>query len=69
MIWPSLRYPLPACTLSYNEGEQVHTGLYHQILPSLGACRNFPLVYRYAPASLQGLALPHTYVEQCIGQL
>jgi len=69
MIWPSLRYPLPACNLSESQGDLIHKLLYRQILPSLGACRNFPLIYRHAPASLQGLALPHAYVEQEISHL
>jgi hypothetical protein len=69
MIWPSLRYPLPACNLTEQQGNQITKTLYCQILPSLGACRNFPLVYRYAPASLNGLALPHPYVEQGIAHI
>ena len=69
MIWPSLRYPLPACNLTEEQGNQITKTLYRQILPSLGACRNFPLVYRYAPASLNGLALPHPYVEQGIAHI
>jgi hypothetical protein len=66
MIWPALRYPLPACNLTEPQGELITKPLYHRILPSLGACRNYPLVYRHAPASLNGLALPHPYVEQAI---
>jgi hypothetical protein len=50
MIWPPLQYPLPACNLTEQQGNQITKKLYRQILPSLGACRNFPLVYRYAPA-------------------
>ena len=69
MIWPSLRYPLPACNLTEHQGNQITKTLYRQILPSLGACRNYPLVYRHAPASLNGLALPHPYVEQGIAHI
>ena len=69
MIWPSLRYPLPACNLTEQQGNQITKKLYRQILPSLGACRNYPLVYRHAPASLNGLALPHPYVEQGIAHI
>jgi len=64
MIWPSLRYPLPACNFTEAQGESITALLYRHILPTLGACRNYPLVYRYAPASLNGFAFPHPYVEQ-----
>jgi hypothetical protein len=69
MIWPSLRYPLPACNLTEQQGNQITQTLYCQILPSLGVCCNFPLVYRHAPASLNGLALPCPYVEQGIAHI
>jgi hypothetical protein len=69
MIWPALRYPLPACNLTESQGNQITQLFYRQILPSLGACRRYPLVYRHAPASLNGLALPHPYVEQGIAHL
>jgi hypothetical protein len=69
MIWPSLRYPLTACTLTEAQGAEITQTLYKYALPSLGACRNFPLAYRYAPTSLQGLALPHPYFEQGIQQI
>ena len=43
--------------------------LYKSLLPKLGANRNFPNVYRYAPASFQGLEVPLIYVEQENGHL
>lgn len=69
MIRPSLRYPLLACNLTEVEGEQIVKLLYRQILPTLGACRNFPMVFWYAPAALNGLALPHPYFEQAIAHI
>jgi hypothetical protein len=69
MIWPSLRYPLPASTLTEQDGEQIMQTFYRHLLPNLGACRNFPTVFRHAPAALNGLALPHPYVEQGISHL
>jgi hypothetical protein len=51
MIWPSLRYPLPASNLTDRQGEQITKEFYRNILPSLGACRNYPIVFRHAPAS------------------
>jgi hypothetical protein len=66
MIWPSLRYPLPASNLTERQGEQIIKVFFRNILPSLGACRNYPMVFRHALAALNGLALPHPYVEQGI---
>jgi hypothetical protein len=36
---------------------------YREILPNLGANRNFPKAYRCAPNNYFGLDLPHPYVE------
>ena len=69
MIWPSLRYPLPASNLTERQGEQITKAFYRNILPSLGACRNYPTVFRHAPAALNGLALPHPHVEQGIAHI
>jgi hypothetical protein len=69
MIWPSLRYPLPASNLTEPQGEQITKVFYRSILPSLGACRNYPMVSRHAPAAFNGLALPHPYVEQGIAHI
>lgn len=65
-IWPSLRYPLPATTMTRKEGAEVVGPLYHRILPSLGANRNFPKVFRHGPPELQGLDMPQPDVEQGI---
>jgi hypothetical protein len=51
------------------EGEMITKELYKCLLPKLGANRNFPNVYCYAPASLQGLEVPLIYIEQEIGHL
>lgn len=69
MIWASLKDPLPACTITNKDGETITRELYKCFLPKLGANRNYPIVYRHAPPSLQGLGLPSIYVEQAIGQL
>lgn len=45
MIWPSLCYPLPTCNLAEPQRELIMKLLYHQMLPSLGTCCNFPMVY------------------------
>lgn len=55
--------------MTESQGSQITNLLYRQILPTLGACRNYPLVYRYAPASFNGFALPHPYFEQEIAHI
>jgi hypothetical protein len=69
MIWSSLRYPLPACTLTASQGDLITRELYKNLLPKLGANRNYPSVYRHAPASLQGLDIPLLYIEQEISHI
>ena len=69
MIWPSLSYTLPATTFMQKQVDKLMTQLYKLILPTLGALRGFPKVYRHAPKSLQGLGAPNFYVEQNIGMI
>jgi hypothetical protein len=69
MIWPSLKYSLPASNVTDCQGDQITKEFYRNILPSLGACRNYPIVFRHAPASLNGLDLPHPYMEQGIAHI
>jgi hypothetical protein len=69
MIWSSLRYPLPACTLTASQGELITKELYKNLLPKLGANRNYPGAYRHSPASLQGMDIPLLYIEQEIGHI
>jgi hypothetical protein len=44
-VWPSIRFPLAAMTISADESESITKALYSQLLPSGGANRHFPLVY------------------------
>jgi len=69
MIWASIKYPLPATTMTHQEGSDISSILFTTVLPKLGAVRSFPKVFQYAPTELQGLALPHTKVEQEIDHL
>jgi hypothetical protein len=69
VISASIRYSLPATTFSLAQAVSITKPLYSLLLPRLGAVRTFPGVFRYAPLSLQGLNLPHLYVEQGIAQL
>ena len=69
MIWPSLRYCLPATTFTPQESRHILTPLYKHLLPKLGCVSTIPLQFRYAPPSMFGLGLPDVYVEQGIAQL
>jgi hypothetical protein len=69
MIWPSLCYPLPACTFTDSQGTKITRQLYKSLLPAMGTCQNFPLVYRHTPTSLQCLALPDPYIEKAISHI
>jgi hypothetical protein len=70
MLWPSLcNPPLRTSNLTERQGEQITSGFNHNLLPSLGTSGNYSLVFCHAPASLNGLALPHPYVEQGISHI
>jgi hypothetical protein len=69
MIWASLKYPLPACNITEQEGTMITRELHKCLLPKMGAVCTYPLAYRHAPTSLQGLGFPLIYLEQAIGQL
>ena len=45
MIWPSIWYPLPVCSLTTTEAGDLTTGLYKMLLPKLGVTQSFPKVY------------------------
>jgi hypothetical protein len=44
MIWSSSKYPLPACTITKQEGLSITQELHWSLLPKMGAMRNYPLV-------------------------
>jgi hypothetical protein len=68
-MWASLKYPLPACTLTEKQGTSVTKELYKALLPKMGTNLSFPMVYCHAPMALQGLGLPRLHVEQGISQI
>jgi hypothetical protein len=60
MIWPSLSYPLPVCSISKTQGDAIIVQIYQALLLELGLhCK-----FRYAPRKFQALALPHPYFTQ-----
>lgn len=69
MIWPSLRYALPASSLSPEQGDAVTAKLYRAILPSAGTNRHFPEVFCHAPVDFFGLSLPLVKDYQGIEQI
>jgi len=69
MVWASIKYPLPATTMTHQQGSEISSILFTTVLPKLGAVHSFPKVYRYAPMELQGLALHPAKVEQEINHI
>ena len=68
-IWRTIQYPLPAMTMTPEEGDALLHKFYREILPNMGVNRNLPRVYRHAPTTYQGLGLPEGFMEQTIEQL
>eukprot|EP00978_Attheya_sp_CCMP212_P027693 scaffold93357_cov35-Attheya_sp.AAC.1 len=68
-IWKTVDYVLPATTFTEAQCDALIKPVYREILPNLGANRNFPNAYRCAPNKYYGLALPHPYVEQGIHEI
>ena len=54
--------------MDLKSGWSIVAKLYENILPSMGAMKSFPLVYRWALTKYFGLNLPHPYIKQGIGQ-
>lgn len=63
-IWPGLRFPLAATTLTQQEGKHLIGKLYKHLLPKLGTNRNIPAAVRYGPLTMAGLDLPEPYIYQ-----
>ena len=57
-------YPLQATSFSKSECEDIMKPAYKIVLSKMGINRNIPLVYRYAPKSMNGLGVPHIYTMQ-----
>jgi hypothetical protein len=68
-VFPKLRYPLPATTLSKKECDSILSPLLKAALPAAGICRNFPRVLVFAPTKYQGLGVPNLYTEQGISHI
>ena len=68
-LWPGLRYPLPATSLSPAQSKQLLTPLYKILLPKLGVTPAMPVSYRTATEKYYGLGLPSYSLEQTIEQL
>ena len=69
MIWPSLRYPLAATTITEEESTEITASLYKHFLPSAGTNRNFPKAVRHAPLDFFGLDLNRCIDYQGIEQI
>ena len=63
------KYPLQCTTFSLQECEDIMLPVYKTILPKMGIIRTINTIYRYAPKYMNGLGLPHIYVEQGISHV
>ena len=68
-IWMSIRYTLPAITISKNQGAGILIPLYKQFLPKIGVSSTLPLPYRYGSIEHYGLGLPQLQNESLISKL
>ena len=62
-------YPLAATKFTRKQCDAIMLPVYSRILPKMGFNRHLPSVYRYAPLSHQGQALPHMLVMQGTAQI
>lgn len=67
-IWNSIKCPLPTCNFTRKEADQLTARLYKHTLPTLGASKSFPSVYRCAPKTLQGTEAPNFFVEMNVSK-
>eukprot|EP00978_Attheya_sp_CCMP212_P008749 scaffold20541_cov58-Attheya_sp.AAC.4 len=65
-IWKTVDYVLPATMFTEEQCNTLIKPVYCEVLPNVGANRNFPNAFRCAPNKYYGLALPHPYDEQGI---
>jgi hypothetical protein len=63
-IIPSLSYPLGATTFTRDQADSILRPLLSSVLATGGIARSFPRSVVHGPLALQGLQLPHLYVEQ-----
>ena len=68
-LWPALKYPLPAMSMTTKESESLMKPLYKHLLPSLKIVGCLPREYRYSTAKYQGCGFPHFHLEQTIERL
>ena len=68
-LWPSLKYPLAAMSLTQTAADKFMTPLYKHLLPCLKVVRCLPLAYRYSTTKYGGLGLPNLFIEQTIARL
>ena len=68
-LWPSLRYPLPAMTLTKIQSKELMMPLLKVLIPKLGVTTALPLAYRYSSVKYLGLGIPSLHLEQTIEKL
>ena len=68
-ITQSLKYPLPALTLTEDECKRIMAPVLKVALPRSHVCRTFPRAVVYGPKSLMGLGKTDLYVKQGTTQI
>ena len=68
-LWPSIRYALPALSLTEGQANRLMTPIYKLLLPKLHVNRCLPLAYRYGTHKYFGMCLPNLHHEQTIAKL
>jgi hypothetical protein len=61
---PSIKYPLPATSITWEKLEKMQSLVINSVLPKLGFNRHFPRAVVYAPEHYGGIGTQHIAVEQ-----
>jgi ribonuclease HI len=60
---PSMKYGLPACSLSHNTIESIQNSTLDKFLPYMGYDHGSPRALIYGPIEMGGAEIPHLYTE------
>jgi len=62
-------YPLQCTSFTYRECEEIMCPAYKVILSKMGVNRSIATIFRYVPKNMNGLGLPHIFIEQGCSQI
>jgi hypothetical protein len=60
---PSMKYGLPACSLSFNKIESIQNSTLDKFLPYMGFDHGSPRALIHGPIEMGGVEIPHLYTE------